>query len=337
MSGKPLALTLANPFPTGLASLPGVTNVNGFELHPGAQYLQSYNASIEQEIAAETTLEIEYVGSRGSHLERQYDLNQPFRDPSVELPNGSFPRPYAVFGTINFYGFGSNSFYSAGSASLRRRWHKGFFYGLTYTYSKSIDDASQISGNSTGGYPGAQDSRDLQAERGRSDWDTGHSLQAFGSYQLSRGRHAFLRGWQVSAAARLYSGQPFTPRVANANLNLGEANRPDRVAQGSLPDPGVADWFNLAAFPVVASGSYRFGNSGRNILDGPGSVTVDAAIMKNFRFTEQRSLQFRCEALNVMNRANFGSPVNYVDAQNAGQILSADPGRNLQLALRLSF
>ncbi len=337
VAGQPQALTLEDPFPAKLASLPGVTNANGFELHPRPQYLQSYSLSIERQLGASTTFDVEYAGSRGTHLERQYDLNQPFLNPALKLPNGTFPRPFAGFGTINFYSFGSNSVYNSGSATLRRVFRNGFFYGITYVYSKSIDDASQISGNSTGDYPGAQNSRDLSAERGRSDWDTGHSLLIFGSYALPLRGAAWARGWQISTTARLYTGQPFTPRVGNANVNLGEANRPDRLSKDSLPNPSVLDWFNLAAFPAVPPGAFRFGDSGRNILDGPGSATVNAALSKNFRMGDLGNAQLRCEAINVLNRANFGLPVNSVDAQNAGQIVSADAGRTVQFGLRLRF
>ncbi len=336
-AAQPAALTLENPFPTSLASLPGVTNVNGFALHPSPQYLQSYSLSVEHQIGSSTTLELEYAGSRGTHLEQQYDLNQPFRQAALQLPNGNFPRPFGGFGTVNFYDFGANSFYNSGSVTVRRSWRSGLFYGVSYIFAKSIDDASQTSGNSTGDYPGAQNSRDLAAERGRSDWDNKHSLLLFGSYQLPfRGNH-WIRGWQISATGRFYSGQPFTPRVANANLNLGEADRPDRIANGDLSNPSVADWFNLAAFPVVARRAFRFGNSGRNIVDGPASETVNAALLKNFALPEHRTLQFRAEAINLLNHANFGLPVNFVDAQNAGQILSADSPRVIQLGLRVQF
>lgn len=337
VSSQPAALTLENPFPVGLTSLPGVTNVYGFATHPRPQYLQSYSLSVEQQLGQNTTLAVEYSGSRGTHLQQQYDLNQPFRIAALQLANGNFPRPFNSFGSINFYDFGSNSFYNAGSISVRRAYRNGFFYGVSYVFAKSIDDASQASGSSQGDYPGVQNSRDLAAERGRSDWDTKHSLLLFGAYSLPFRGNRWMRGWQISTTGRFYSGQPFTPRVANANLNLGEANRPDRIANGDLPNPTVDDWFNLAAFPVVARRAYRFGNSGRNIIDGPGSATANVSLSKTFRLPERRTLQFRGEAINVLNHANFGLPVNFVDAQNAGQILSADSPRVIQLGLRVQF
>jgi hypothetical protein len=337
VTNRPAALTLADPFPTSLATLPGVTNVNGFSSHPRPQYLQSYTFSVERQLDSSTTIEVDFLGSRGSHLGQRYDLNQPFRSRAWQQPNGTFPRLFAAFGTINYYSFGANSVYNEGSVTLRRRFSRGLYYGVSYIYSKGIDDASQISGASAGDYPGVQDSRDLAAERGRADWDTGHSFLFYGSYALPAKGNWLRRGWQVATTARLYTGQPFTPRVANANLTLGEANRPNRIAKGSLADPTVSRWFDVSAFPVVPPGAFQFGNSGRNVLGGPGSITLNVALMRNIRVSERVRLQGRCEAINVLNHANLGLPVDYVDAPNAGQILSADPGRAIQFGVRLQF
>lgn len=333
VASQPAALTLEDPFPAALASLPGVTNVNGFETHPGAQYIQSYTLSVDRQLDSDTTIEADYIGSRGTHLGQRYDRNQPFRAASY---NGNFPRPYTGFGTINYYGFGANSVYNGGTLLLRRHFRHGFFYGMAYTYAKSIDDASQVSGSGSGGYAGAQNSRDLAAERGRSDWDTGHTVSAFGAYLLPW-RHPLLSGWSVSATALAYTGQPFTPQLANANLNLGEASRPDRIASGKLANPTPNGWFNLAAFVPVSAGAFRFGNSGRNILDAPGSVTFNAALSRAFRFSERVRAQIRCEAINLPNHPNFGIPVDAVDTKNAGEILSSDAGRSVQVGVRVQF
>jgi hypothetical protein len=87
----------------------------------------------------------------------------------------------------------------------------------------------------------------------------------------------------------------------------------------------------------VKRSAFAFGNSGRNILDGPGSVYVDATLIKSFRLLDRGYAQLRCEAINVPNRANFGLPVNYVDLRNAGQIASADAGRVVQFGFRHQF
>jgi hypothetical protein len=118
---------------------------------------------------------------------------------------------------------------------------------------------------------------------------------------------------------------------------LGEATRPDRIGKGSLPDPSPTLWFNVKAFPLVPTGAYRFGNSGRDILDGPGSVAINLAFSRNFAVRERGNLQFRWETFNILNHANLALPVVQVYPTNAGSIQSAGAPRTMQGALRLTF
>ncbi len=331
-AAKPDFLTLSSPFPTGADSM----TVNGYDPHAKTPYLESYNFTVERQIGKSTVLEVAYAGSKGTHLGRQYDLNQPFRIPGSQLPNGNFPRPYNAFGTINFYGFNSNSIYNAGIISLRRRISRGFFYTFNYTYAKSIDDASQLQGSGAGGQGGAQNSRDLNGDRGRSDFDIGHNFTSYFSYEIPWTGNVLLRGWQFAGTSQLHTGQPFTPKVTNVNLNLGEANRPNRIAKGTVPNPTTDLWFDPTAFPQVPAGSFGYGNSGRNILDGPGLINVNLSLYKNLRF-EHFSTQFRWETFNTLNHANFMLPVNAVNAPNVGTIRAAQAGRQMQFGLRLLF
>ncbi len=374
MTSRPDLLTLSNPFPPELVRLDGVINSSGYDLHGPTGYLQSYNLTVERDVGRGTAVEIGYVGSRGSHLGRRYDLNQPIRTRELYEAGGVFPRPISGLNTINYYSFGSNSFYSAGQISFRKRGRGGLFYRLNYSYSKSVDDASQINGNSDGGFPNAQDSRNLRMERGRSDWDVGHAFTGLFSWQLPVGRgktfltdargltNALLGGWQLSGTATLYSGQPFTVRTTDVDLNLGEAQRPNRIGKGSQVDlPGKGKrgvdypWFRIADFEEVpclgrddcvpsAYGfqPFQFGNSGRNILDGPGLINLNLALMKNFRIKEQRNLQFRFDVFNVLNRANFLLPDNFFNALTGGTITGVHQGgrggpRVMQVALKYDF
>lgn len=334
-NANPNYLTLANPYPAPPNLTGNVVNVQGFELHARAPYLQSWNLTVEREIGNGSAVEISYVGSKGTHLGRRYDINQPYR--SAGVPTASFPRPVSGFSTINFYGFDSNSIYNAGTVAIRKRFTNGFFYRVNYTYSKSIDDASQLSGNSDGGYPGAQNARNLRGERGRSDWDNGHAVTMNFSYALRNQRRAALRGWQIAGTGRAYTGQPFTPRVNNVNLNLGEANRPDRIAKGTVEHPTADRWFDVAAFPVVPPGSFRFGSSGRNILDGPGLVDFNLTLFKNFKPRERVNVQMRWEVFNVVNHPNLQVPTVFVDSKGATTVTEANAGRLMQFGMRLWF
>ncbi len=367
-------VTLSNPFPDSRATEGNSTNSNGYDPHPPLGYLQSYNLTVEREIGRSMALEVGYVGSKGTHLGRQYDINQPLRTMALYQANIAFPRPIAGINTINYYSFGANSNYNAGQISLRRRARGGFFR-INYSFSKSIDDASQLTGNSTGGFAGAQNSRDLKSERGRSDFDRRHVISAVYSTALPFGRgkaiwgsargwrNGVVAGWQFSGSATYYSGQAFTVTSANVDTSLGESLRPNRIGSGAWTEAGGAGkrgvdyaWFRLADFePVPRCVSrtncevsrngfepFAFGNSGRNILDGPRSHFANIALMKNFRVAEGRTFQFRYELFNILNHANFRLPERQFNALGGGLITGVtDRGRGgprvMQAALKFEF
>jgi hypothetical protein len=117
----------------------------------------------------------------------------------------------------------------------------------------------------------------------------------------------------------------------------GGASRPDRITNGRLDSPTVEQWFDRAAFPAVALGSYRFGTSGRNVLDGPGTINLNLSLSKRIRFAESRSLQLRFESFNLPNHPNFNLPENRVDILSGGVISRAKNNRILQMGARLEF
>jgi hypothetical protein len=232
--------------------------------------------------------------------------------------------------------FESNSNYHAGTVSFRRRFVRGLFFTMNYTYSKCLDTASQLNGASDGGYNGLQDPRNLRGDYGRCDWDFGHNFVGNFSWQVPN-RNRFIRGWQLTGTHRLYSGNPITPQVTNTNLTLGEANRPDRIGRGTLPNPTADLWYKVSDFPEVPDGGFRLGNSGRNIIDSPGRIEVNLSLFKNFVMIEKTNLQLRWEVFNVFNHANLGTPVVAVNAGNAGSIVSSDNGRLMQFGLRFTY
>ncbi len=338
VTSNPGLLSLSNPFPDSLASLTGTTNVGSFESdHPSA-YMQAWSFTVERDLGHEMALQIAYEGSKGTHLGRSYNVNQPFRSLQFQQPGGGFPKPYPMFNTITMYAFGSNSNYHALNVSVRRRLARGFFYRASYVFGKAIDDASAISssGMSDGGYSGAQDARNLSLERGRGDSDIRHNVMLSFVYETPF-HSLLLKGWQFAGSGRLRSGQPFTPAVSGAQMDQGEANRPDRIAFGTVPNPSPEQWFDIAAFPLVPAGSYRFGTSGRNILDGPGNVSVNIALMRKFQVREKSYFQFRWEVFNVSNHTNFDLPEKTVNTVTSSTITSAGAARTMQIALRFLF
>ena len=324
-------LTLASPFPDALAKLSGTTTTSGWELRAPSPYLESWNLTLEREVGRGVVIEASYTGSKGTHLGRKYDVNQEIRTPTYTI------RPYGGYGDTEYYTFGANSSYNAGTITVRKRITHGLFFRANYTYGKSIDENSGLNYAGAGGYQGAQNSMDLNAERGLSDFDSRHVFSMNFAYMLPFRGFALIRGWQLAGSGTARSGQPFTPQYSSPSIDLAEATRPDRLANGSLPNPSPTMWFNLNAFVSVPDSAYRYGNSGRNILEGPGSMALNFSLSKQFHIGERVKAQFRWEAFNVSNRANFSEPSDTLDKANAGTITSAGAGRQMQLGLRCSF
>jgi hypothetical protein len=331
----PPSVTWSNPFPNptlvgNIASF----GLFGYESHPPPQYIQSWNFTVERQIGSSSAIELSYVGSKGTHLGMQVQLNQP-ENRSPATPNGA--RPFPLFGNIQYFNMEGNSNYEGATATFKRRFVHGFFYTFNYTYSKSLDDASLFNATSLGGVTFLQNTLCPSCNRGRSDWDMGHMFTASFSWE-SPAHSMLLRGWQFAGTSRLNSGNPFTPFTNSNNATSGTPSLPNRLAKGTVTNPGVNQWFDVADFPVVPNNAYKFGNSGRNILDGPGTITVNQTIYRNFRFQERATLQARWELFNVLNHANFQLPVDNVTAVNAGTLTSVvSPGRQMQFGLRLSF
>jgi hypothetical protein len=371
-------VTFSNPFPQGRQVVGGTNSSAGYDPSPPTGYLQSYNLTMERDLGGGMAVEIGFVGSKGTHLGRIYDINFPHRTLAAYLagvPVVQLRRFPFLTGAINYYTFGVNSIYNAGQISIRKRARGGAFFRFNYSYSKSIDNASQITDTSDGGFAGAQNPDDFKAERGRSDWDRGHVVTAAFSWQapIGRGRKflssahgitdGVLGGWQLAGTGTFYSGAPFTVTAADVDLNNGEASRPNRLTTG-IPDeiPGKRrgvdyPWFNLDAFekaPLCISAKlgcppsphgflpFQYGNSGRNILDGPGSAFVNAALLKTFRAKERQTVHLRLETFNIANHPNFNLPEQRFNLTGGGLITAvAATGRGgsrvFQASLKYAF
>jgi hypothetical protein len=150
-------------------------------------------------------------------------------------------------------------------------------------------------------------------------------------------------GWQLNSIDTFATGSPFTPVMVSSLLNSGNAAQwPNRIGSGVLANPTIHDWFNAADF--VSPGNYVYGNSGRNILFGPGTTQFDLSLFKNIVFNESgsRHLQFRAESFNVFNTPQFNNPNAQIGNAAVGTITSAGApllyqrtSREIQLALKL--
>ena len=347
-----LPLTLNDPFPAFFPfPLPDSALAIQRDLRTG--YMQHWNFNVQRQLGSSSVVEVAYVGSKGTKLLTARDINQP--QPSVLPPGLPFvPRPDPRFDDIDLLESRANSNYNALQARFQQRLARGFSALASYTWSKSIDDASNFF--SSAGDPNfPQNSYNVAAERGRSNFDVSHRLSLSYSYALPFGKgrdylhddgwlSTVLSGWETFGIVTLQSGRPFTvallSEIDNSGtgrsiLGFGANDRPNLVANPELSNPTTLQWFNTAAFAFPAPGT--FGNAGRNILDGPGFQNVNASLVKNTALTERVNLQFRAEAFNLFNHPNFNLPDNFLGSPTFGRISSARDPRHIQFGLKLLF
>lgn len=347
-----LPLTLNDPFPTFFPfALPDSALAIQRDLRTG--YMQHWNFNVERQIGTRSVIELAYVGSKGSKLLTARDINQP--QPGVLPPGLPFvPRPDPRFDDINLLESRANSNYNALQARFQQRLSRGLTALASYTWSKSIDDASNFF-SSTGDPNFPQNSYNVAAERGRSNFDVRHRLSVSYSYALPLGKgrqyladdgwlSTVLSGWETYGIVTLQSGRPFTvallPEIDNSGtgrsiLGFGANDRPNLVGNPETSAQTTLQWFNTSAFAFPAPGT--FGNAGRNILDGPGFQNVNASLVKNTALTERVNLQFRAEAFNLFNHPNFNLPDNFLGSPTFGRITSARDPRHIQFGLKLLF
>ena len=281
-------------------------------------------------------------------------------DGTKYFPAGTL-RPNPQLNSINQYFTSAVNRYNAASIDLNRRFRGGMAFRTNYTFSKSMDNASSLTGQQAiGNPPVVLDPHDRMRDYGLSAFDVRHRFSFSGSYELPFGNgKRFLKdaggtvnqavsGWQLNIINSLRSGFPFTPALGFNWSRDGNTSAPDRVSF----TPGRTlhgiylrrpeQWVDPTAFVLPPAGTY--GNAGRNILIGPGSAMVDVSVFKTTRLTEGRNLQLRVEVFNVLNHTNFGipSPIMLTNtgatAAAAGVITStATTSRQIQLGAKLNF
>jgi len=280
-------------------------------------YAQNWNLNFEQQIVPALALQVGYIGSKGTKLVRLRDANQP----DVNGNRFNYPQygPVDQFNTISF------SNYDALQATLRsRQWH-GLSGFAGYTWSKSLDDASDgIDFNfSTVAFP--QNSYDTRADYGPSNFDTRQRFTAAFSYGLPdfSGHKRLGSGWALNTIVTSQSGRP-VPIVSasdTSGLNgVAVSNFHQRPNMVPGVNPIVPNWrsspdgigyLNPAAFIQPAAGT--FGTMQRNSIFGPGYFDLDFAVTKDTNITEHVTLQLRAEFFNILNHPNFALPNFFVN------------------------
>lgn len=318
--------------------------------------VDEWTLGIQREVARETTVTVSYIGSAGSHLW------------SNTIDNGINPatgtRPYPDFSTFTEEATRSHSSFNALEAGIHRNLRTGLFIAANYQWSHAIDDDSVGGAEATT----PQNQACLSCDRASSIYDMRSYLTSSAIWQLPVGRghaalgnansfvNAIAGGWELSGVGTMRSGLPLNITISRPATAL-----PDQINSNQRPNlvPGVSiypshrtttNWLNPNAFSVPANGTW--GDSGANIARAPGHWQMDTALQKQTHAWEGLQVTFRVEAFNVLNVAQYGTPVAKMStsglniipgtfglinsAFNTNPTGSGTP-RQLELSLRMDF
>jgi outer membrane receptor protein involved in Fe transport len=282
-------------------------------------YFQQWSGGAQHQLSTDMVVSADYVGTKGADIWTLRNLNQP--DPVTKA------LPYPSFGTIEYADQDGSSLYNGLELALERRFAHPFGFRVAYTLSKATDNSGEHL--FTGGSPSfLQDARNRDSWEGPADQDTRHRLAANWIVDLP-----FSLTFSGILTAR--SGRPFTVTQSSNSVGNLMTGLPNRIGDGEGAQT-VDAWFDKAAFQAVPSGT--FGNSGRNILHGPGLVNTDIAVSRRFTLIGQTGIELRWEVFNVFNADEFGLPQANISNAAVGTITQlAGDARVMQFALRFTF
>ncbi|HXG95113.1 MAG TPA: TonB-dependent receptor [Blastocatellia bacterium] len=313
--------------------------------------LDAWNVMVQHQLSRNTSLEVGYVGNKGTHVFAgdgpAFNVNQPFSD--LSIPNSDLRKPFfGRFGWtqgIDYYCNCADNRYNALQTKFETR-IPGMSILAHYTLQRATnDDADYFIW-------------DRSVTRGPTSFDRTHVFLFSDVMDLPFGRGRrflsdapravdfILGGWQVNSITTWMSGLAFTPGVSGANCSVNSGPcRPDKVGDPDVDNPDQHGWFKVGigpGTPWAKAAPGKFGNVGRNTLRGPSFFNTDLSLFKNFRITEGQKLEFRAEIFNIFNKVNLSNPDSCVDCNpaTAGKIFGLAPGarmRNVQFGLRYSF
>ncbi len=291
-------------------------------------YVQNWNLTLDRQLGnSATVFSLAYVGNRGVRLTATSRPNG-----GENLPASSRPDPSR--GVVSYLHGAASSTYHSLQASVRSSWGTRLSWRAAYTFSRSIDQASDSDALPI-------DERNWRLDRGLSDFDQPHLATLLANYRLpSIPSFGLLARWQLSNLLLVRSGTPFSI-LSNTNNPSGTLNNRILNVPGSLVRSG-AGTTRIALAPGVTTAQLQpapgtVGTLGRNTERAPGFFEWNAALQRDIRLTESMALHLRLEAFNLANRANYDPPVNNIANNAFGRILTAADGRQMQWLLRLAF
>lgn len=298
---------------TGAIAIPRTVGTVTWPVEYRRGYFQSWNFTIQRDLPGGFNIQSGYVATRAIRQTAIHNMNYARAGGGT---NGRVLAPrWGRIADVNLYTPFSTSNYNGFQNQIRRQFAGGGILGMTYTWSKAISFADNNDSGLTWNIPEMWD-----RNRAPAGFDRTHNFQMYGVYTLPFGKGQkyansgfvshLVGNWQLNGIFSKYTGTPFTVGTSNASLNApGNTQTADQVKSTVATLGGIGrgnSWFDPTAFvPITA---VRFGNTGRNILRGPGLTNLDASIFRDFAITERLKLQFRAEAFNISNTPAFNNP-----------------------------
>lgn len=303
-----------NLIPTGGATAGGFSTVFYMPSNLDMSTVNQWSLDLQRQINPSLMVGVAYVGNRANRLFLNLPGNYP--EPGVATSSGlslQEARPYYKVdpGMAGFTRriLGGTSIYNSLQVKVQKRVSHGLSFLAVYTWAHDLGRGQNWVNPDL--YMAQQSNISAEpAQRFVLSYDYqlpfGHG-EHFGS-AWNKWTNAALGGWQLSGITTHMTGLPFNPSITST-LDNGNGDMPNRICDGALPHPTIQDWYNTSCF--VSPGPNQFGNSGFNILYGPGFTDWDTALMKRFSISESKYFQFRAEFYNTFNEVNFGLPNSF--------------------------
>jgi hypothetical protein len=352
------------PFPNVyplLAAGQGFVDTTAMQFDPDASKVLHYNVNVQRELRSAIVVTAGYVGSRGYNLWREADFNTAFpleAGGSTFAPIAAPQRRNPNFANIRYKVADAESSYDSFQLGVIARPASGAQVQLSYTLGTSTDDGSAALGRLefSNGQARTVDPYNVKLNRGPSDFDVRHSLSINFTWALPFEGGAGLRrtlvaGWQLNGIFTALSGVPMTPFFTfdqDRDATTDNEQRPN-LAPGLTAPRRISRTQLFSADDFVLPDVGTRGSFGRNQIWGPGLITFDPSVTKQFSLdgSRRKTVQLRIEAFNVFNHTNFAIPsVGTLTVfttpternTSAGMITRTQtPGRQIQLALTASF
>jgi outer membrane receptor protein involved in Fe transport len=334
---------------TGTVPLPA-TSLRAVDPNIDPAYSQFWSAAIERELLPNTVLSLEYSGSRGIHLYDIANINRQLAGTLIlgDPDTNALTRLNPQYNAINFRGANGFSYYNGFNVGLRTAnlGNTGVQFKANYTWSHAIDNLSSTFSESSNNFVlGYLDPFNPALDKGNADFDVRHRFVFSGIWDipwLKNSNNGFLRsvlgGWEVAPIFNIRTGSPYTvwdclngaietcarwmpasPVSANFDHPVSDPNTPNSFGYLDLQAAGNLDAQTLFPDMAVCTGLRYTGTCsyppmlGRNHFYGPSNWNLDFGVYKNFKITEQFTMQFRGELYNIFNHHNYYVVTNNTD------------------------